>query len=294
MKVVLTGGGGRLGPRAIRELLNHGHEVLSIDAVSLPKNLCPHVLVDLSAVRELGALFRGADAVLHLARKRFPYTENGYDAEGRSWRSNDVSGDAERFAENVAMTNNVLTTAWEAGVKKIACGSSLAVYGLYYPLRPRLPDYLPVGEEHPRRPEDPYGLTKLVGEKLCDALAQKSGIQIASMRFAGIAAEAQIPALLQRRKEPLCRGIGALWSYIDVRDAAVACRLALEADFSGHEAFNICAPRTYMDRPTMELVQAYLPEVKEIRSDLSGHRSGYNPGKAERLLSFRARFILEG
>jgi nucleoside-diphosphate-sugar epimerase len=293
MKVVLTGGAGRLGPHAIRELLSHGHQVLCLDAVAPAEKLCPHVVLDLSAVEELRALFAGADGVLHLARKRFPYTENGYDAQSRSWSSNDVWGDAERFAENVAMANNVLTAAWEAGVKKIVCGSSLAVYGLYYPLRPRFPDYLPVDEEHPRRPEDPYGLSKLVGEKLCDSFARKSGIQIASMRFAGIAAEAQIAVLLQRRKEPLCRGIGALWSYINVRDAAVACRLALEADFSGHEAFNICAPRTYMDTPTMVLVQAYLPEVKQIRADLRGPRSGYDTGKAERLLSFSAVHLLD-
>ena len=294
MKVIVTGGAGRLGLYAIGELMRHGHEALCVDAVKPSEELCPHAVVDLSAARELRAAFAGADALVHLARRRFPYTENGYDAATESWKSADIAGDAERFGHNVAMTNNALTAAWESGVKRIACGSSLAVYGLYYPARPRLPDYLPVDEEHPRRPEDPYGLSKLIGEELCDGLARKSDIRIASLRFAGILTEAQLPILRQRRDEPLCRGIGALWSYIDVRDAAVACRLALEADFPGHEAFNICAPETYMDRPTGELAEKYLPEVRPIEKSPIANWSGYDTRKAEAMLGFRARHLFDG
>ena len=72
----------------------------------------------------------------------------------------------------------------------------LAVYGLYYPTRPPLPDYLPVDEDHPRRPQDPYGLTKIVGEQLCDALTW-SGAQVASLRFAGVYTEAHRSMLLE-------------------------------------------------------------------------------------------------
>ena len=49
-------------------------------------------------------------------------------------------GDAERFNLNVAMTNNVLAATRLAGVKKIVCGSSLAIYGLYYPVTALQPD----------------------------------------------------------------------------------------------------------------------------------------------------------
>ena len=108
-----------------------------------------------------------------------------------------------------------------------------------FTIRPRnsLPDYLPVDEIHPLRPQDPYGLTKLLGEQLCDALSQRSGMAVASLRFSGIYTEAHRAMLLERKKNPLARGTGALWSYIDARDAARACRLALEADFSGHQSF---------------------------------------------------------
>ena len=111
------------------------------------------------------------DAVVHLARQRFPYTETGFNTVAQRWEFPDTVGDAERFNLNVAMTNNVLAAARVAGVRKIVCGSSLAVYGLYYPVTPLQPEYLPVDEDHPLRPQDPYGLSKLVGEKLCEAVS---------------------------------------------------------------------------------------------------------------------------
>jgi nucleoside-diphosphate-sugar epimerase len=189
------------------------------------------------------------------------------------------------------MTNNILAAAETAAVNKIVCGSSLAVYGFYYSRITVVPDHLPIDEDHPLGPQDPYGLTKLVGEKLCDAAAARSDIQIASLRFSGIYTEAHRALILERKKSPLIRGSGALWSYIDARDAARACRLALEAKFSGHEAFNICAPETFMDTPTSELVKKYLPGVKLTRA-MSGRESGYDVAKAKRMLGFQATLQL--
>jgi len=286
MRVVVTGGSGRLGQYVIRELFTHSHGVSSLDAVKPRECLCPTYTVDLGKFDPLLDLLKDADAVVHLARVRFPYTESGFDAAKQRWEFNDSAGDAERFNQNVAMTNNVLAAAQACGIQRIVCGSSLAVYGFYYPTTELLPNYLPVDEDHPRRPQDPYGLTKLVGEQLCDALAQKSVAQITSLRFAGVYTEAHRPMLMERRKNPTIRGTGALWSYIDARDAARACRLALEADFTGHQVFNICASKTIMDTPTRELIAKYLPGVKDLRDGLDGCSGGYGTAKAKRMLGF--------
>jgi nucleoside-diphosphate-sugar epimerase len=117
-------------------------------------------------------------------------------------------------------------------------------------------------------------------------------MRIASLRFSGIYAEEHRALLAQRSESPLIRGTGALWSYIDARDAARACRLALEADFSGHQAFNICAPDTIMKTPTAELAEKYLPQVKVSRGDLRDRWSGYDTRKAESMLNFRAKLLL--
>jgi nucleoside-diphosphate-sugar epimerase len=293
MKIVVTGGAGRLGRFVTKELVARGHNVLSIDTAVPTEQACPSLAVNLAEVKGLFSVFEGAEAVIHLARIPFPYTANGFDPASGLWKTPDVAADTQRFAHNVTISYNVLVLSLEAGVKKIVCGSSLAVYGLYYPSCPNAPDYLPVDENHPLLPQDPYGMTKLVGEKLCDSFARKKEIRIASLRFAGIATDEQYPILLERRKHPLERGTGALWSYIDVRDAAAACRLAVEKDFSGHEAFNICAPNTIMKEPTLELVRRYLPQVKLIKSGLNDNWSGYDAGKAERILGFRAVHLLD-
>ena len=292
MRVVVTGGSGRLGQYLVRELFTHNHAVASLDVIKPRECLCPTYVVDLTQFDALCEHFKNAEAVVHLARIRFLYTENGFNAAEQRWQFADVAGDAERFNQNVAITNNVLTAAVERGVKKIVCGSSLAVYGFYYPSTDLHPDYLPVDENHPLRPQDPYGLSKLVGEKLSDAISQKTGMQIASLRFSGIYTEAHRELLVERSKNPLIRGTGALWSYIDVRDAARACRLALEADFDSHQTFNICAHSTIMDRPTRELVELYLPRVKELRNGLDDCSSGYSIDKAKRILGFESRCSL--
>jgi nucleoside-diphosphate-sugar epimerase len=291
MRVVVTGGSGRLGGYVVRKLLTHGHAVSSLDATQPGKCLCPAYNVDLRKFDLLLDHFKNVDAVVHLARIRFPYTETGFNEATQKWEFTDIGGDAERFNQNVAITNNVLAAAQACNVKKIVCGSSLAVYGLYYPTTPLRPDYLPIDEVHPRRPQDPYGLSKLVGEDLCESSAHKSDVQIATLRFSGIYTEAHGPLLLERRKNPIIRGTGALWSYIDVRDAALACRLAVEANFTGHETLNICAPTTIMDTPTRELVQRYLPQVEKVRDDPEENWCGYDTEKAAATLGFRARHL---
>jgi nucleoside-diphosphate-sugar epimerase len=281
-----------LGQYVIRELFTHAHAVASLDSVKPRECLCPTYTVDLRNVDRFMEHFKNVDAVVHLARIRFPYTETGFNEAKQQWEFNDLPGDAERFNQNIAMTNNVLAAAEACRVDRIVCGSSLAVYGFYYSTTELLPDYLLIDEDHPRRPKDPYGLTKLMAEQLCDALAHKTGAQIASMRFAGVYTEAHRSMLLERRKNPLSRGTGALWSYIDARDAARACRLALEVNFTGHQAFNICAPTTIMDTPTKVLLARYLPSVADLRPGLDGCASGYSNGRARRVLDFEPRCSL--
>lgn len=292
MRVVVTGGSGRLGQYVVRELFTHAHHVSSLDAVKPRECPAPTYVADLTKFAGLSEHFKNADAVVHLARIRFPYTETGFDAAAQRWRFDDPAGDAERFTQNLAMTSNVLLAAELAGVKKIICGSSLAVYGLYYPSTAFQPDYLPVDEAHALRPQDPYGLTKLVGEQLCQALSSRRGTAVTSLRFSGIYTEAHRPMLLQRKQDPLARGTGALWSYIDARDAARACRLALEADLPGHQVFNIAAPTSLVDFSLRELASRYLPGVRDLRGGLAGKASGYSVAKAKSVLGFEAKLSL--
>ncbi len=287
MRVVVTGSAGRLGQRVTELLSRRGHEVVPLDLAAGNAD----GTVDLTDPDAARRALEGAEAVVHLARDRFPYTEQGlFDRATQTWQTPDVAGDSRRFQRNVAMTYNVLAVGTSLGIRRLVMGSSLAVYGLYYPLRPALPDYLPIDEDHPRRPQDPYGLSKLAGEELCEAFARRSDARIASLRFAGIADANVYQRLANRGNDPMIRGFGSFWSYIDVRDAATACLLALEAAFEGHQAFNICAPTTYLTVSTRALLQRHVPDVRQVAFETDENYCGYTSDKAREALGFSARY----
>lgn len=292
MKVVVTGAGGLVGRTLAADLVARDYEVVSADHAAGSSLAGRPAIGDLTDFRHAEQVIAGADVVVHLARVPFPYTWDGYDAGTQTWRKPDPMGDAIKFNINLAITNNVLTTALATGVKKMVMGSSFTIYGLYYPSRPLMPDYLPIDEQHPRRPDDPYSLTKLIGEALADACVRWKSIQIARLRFPGVSGEDH-RGFIEKRKRPMSRGIGGLWTYVDVRDAAAACRLAFERDFDGHEAFNICAPTSFMQVPTSDMIRQFLPQVRDVRTTQDGNWAGYDTSKAARLLGFRARHLLQ-
>ena len=83
-----------------------------------------------------------------------------------------------------------------------------------------------------------------------------------------------------------------LWLYVDHRDVAQAFRLALEAELSGHHAFFISVPNSFMKTPTLDLVQRYYPDT-QIRPGLEGNQALVSCRKAEQLLGCQARHTWE-
>jgi nucleoside-diphosphate-sugar epimerase len=291
MKVVVTGGAGLVGRNVAELLATNGHDVLAIDRIAKEPGRAKSAVVDLGNVRDLERAFHGADGVIHMARVPFPYAAAGYDAATRTWRKPDLIADVERFNLNAAMTYNVLGAALASGVKKMVIGSSLAVYGFYYPSRLAYPDYLPVDEDHPLRPDDHYGLTKLFGEKMADGVALKHSMDIVSLRFPVVFDGDE--AKLLRQQTIATRGYGAFGTYLHVKDAATGCRLALECNLPGHVAFNLCAPTTLMREPTIDLVRDLMPEITDFRRTDPSNWAGYDPTKARRLLGFEATHLLK-
>ncbi|HEY7244022.1 MAG TPA: NAD(P)-dependent oxidoreductase [Xanthobacteraceae bacterium] len=286
----MTGGAGRVGRSVTEHLAECGHDVLAVDRIAPPLVRAGSAVVDLIDIRDLERAFRHVDAVVHMARVPFPYASAGYDAATRTWHKPDLVEDMERFNLNLAMTYNVLGAALAVGAKKLVMGSSLAVYGFYYPSRPAFPDYLPIDETHPLRPDDHYGLSKRLGEALADGFASKHTMGVISLRFPVIFEGDQSKLLAQQTTA--IRGFGAFGTYLDVRDAARACRLALETELSGHEAFNVCAPTTLMKQSTIDLARAFFPEISDIRRADAGNWSGYDPGKARNILGFEAEHLV--
>ena len=276
-KIVVTGGSGRLGRLVIRELLAHDYRVLSLDRMQPAEKLCTSWIADLRDSGDLYQAFNDAYGVVHLA---------AYQAPG-------LAPDSETFSNNVTATYNVLKAASDLAVKKVVIASSTAAFGFIYAQRPFSPKYLPLDEKHPAEPQDPYGLSKIVGEQVADSMASThSEMTIGSLRFPGINFDFSYELVRQRWNDPKGRA-GGVWAYVDARDAAMACRLALEATFAGHEVMIVAAPRSSMKEPTDELIEKYWPSVKKADPELTGNWSGVNSAKAERMLGFTAKHLWE-
>lgn len=274
-KIVVTGGSGRLGQFVIRELLAHDYEVLSLDRIPPREKLCMSWLADLRHAGDLFEALRSAYGIIHLGAYQAP----------------NLAPDGETFSNNVSATYNVLRAAADLGVKKVVLASSTAAFGFIYAKKLWAPDYLPVDEKHPSKPQDSYGLSKVVGEQIADSIVTTNPeMTISSMRFPGVNFDLSYESFRDRWKIPAARASG-FWTYIDARDAAMACRLALEAKFRGHEVIIAAAPMSCMIQPMRDLVAEYLPKGAKIREFAGEHWSGVDSSKAQTLLGFHPRHI---
>lgn len=272
-KVVVTGGSGRLGQHTIGHLLEHGYEALSLDIVPPPRKQCDSWLCDLRRSGDLYEAFKGAAAVIHLGAYQAP----------------NLAPDCETFGNNVTATYNVLKAAVDLGVERVVCASSIAAYGFLYAPVIWEPDYLPLDEVYPCRPQDPYALSKVFGEQLADSVTRYSDVTVVSLRFSGVNFDPGYGTLPERWVDPGAK-MGTFWSYVDARDAAVACRLALETPLSGHEVFNIAASTSRYLEPTGELVRRYIPGTR-IKEGYSGHWGGLDVTRAAEVLGFEAAHV---
>jgi nucleoside-diphosphate-sugar epimerase len=153
-KIVVTGGSGRLGQFVIRDLLANGYQVLSLDRVPPREKLCPSWLVDLRQAGDLFEALKGAYGIVHLGAYQAP----------------NLASDAETLNNNVSATYNVLRAAADSKVTRVVIASSTAAFGFIYAKNLWPPEYLPLDESHPSKPQDSYGLSKVLGEKIADSM----------------------------------------------------------------------------------------------------------------------------
>jgi len=274
-KIVVTGGSGRLGQFVIRDLLARGYQVLSLDKVPPREKICPSWLADLRQSGDLFEALKSAYGIVHLGAYQAP----------------NLAPDAETLSNNVSSTYNVLRAAADSGVKRVVLASSTAAFGFIYAAKLWAPDYLPLDEQHPSNPQDSYGLSKVLGEKIADSIVSVSrGMTISSLRFPGVNFDLTYESFRDRWRNPPARANG-FWTYIDARDAATTCRLALEAKFTGHEVFIASAPNNCMIQPTLELVKKYLPKGAKIKKVAGTHWSCVDSAKARRVLGFKPAHV---
>jgi nucleoside-diphosphate-sugar epimerase len=266
MRVVVTGGSGKAGRWVVRDLRDHGHDVLNVDIVrdDSPHGQC--LITDLTDLGQVHDVLAGADAVVHLAAIPAP----GLRPEGETFRINTMS------------TYNVFAGAETCGLERVIWASSETVLGL--PFDPDPPQFAPIDETIEPRPESSYALSKLVGETMAAQFARRTGVLFLGLRISNIMEPKDYEAFPGYWDDPTIRKWN-LWGYVDVRDVAQAIRRGLEARLEGAEVCIIAARDTVMTRPSADLMAEVYPSVP-LRRTPNGHETLLSIGKARRLLGY--------
>jgi hypothetical protein len=84
-----------------------------------------------------------------------------------------------------------------------------------------------------------------------------------------------------------------LWSYIDARDVAVACRLGIEKDGLGCEPVILAADDTSSDRPSQDLIRQFLPGVTDFKRPIAGRQALISNARVKQLLGWKQQFFLQ-
>jgi nucleoside-diphosphate-sugar epimerase len=271
MRILVTGGSGKLGTAVVSGLTQAGHSVVNLDVAG--KRAAGFLRIDLTDYGQVVDAFPGVDdkydgvdAVVHLA---------AIPAGG-------IHADSATFHNNMNATFNVFQAARRAGIEKIVYASSETLLGIPLDIDP---PYLPLDEDFPSRPESMYAVTKHLEEELAQKLVRwNPNLSITALRFSNVMVEADYAGFEEFQDDPGLRRWNA-WGYIDARDGAQAVLKALEGAAPGFDRFIIAAADTVMRTPSAELAAAGFPGV-ELTREVSGNESLLSIEKARRLLGY--------
>ncbi|MUL44149.1 NAD(P)-dependent oxidoreductase [Streptomonospora sp. PA3] len=290
MRILVTGGSGRLGRSVVATLAARGHEVSSADlAPAGPAAGVRSHALDLLDEQARDDLFAAEhpDAVVHLAGIAVPFARP----------------DTEILDINTRLAWGVLAAAARHGARSAVAASSPTVFGYGAPAwRPR---YLPLDERHPTAPRHSYGLSKVIIEETARTLARaeasgctltcvRPGYVIAPEEWAGAPTQ-QGHTVAERLREPELSAV-ALFNYIDARDAAELFALLAErpeAVRSG-DVYHAVAEDALALAPLAELLPRYHPGTAEAAAALTGTRAAFSSAAASERLGWRPRRTWRG
>jgi nucleoside-diphosphate-sugar epimerase len=190
------------------------------------------------------------------------------------------------FVSNISSTHHVFAAARAAGITNVVWASSETVLGLPFDTPP---PYIPVDEEYHPRPESSYSLAKTLEEEMALQLCRwDPALKMVGLRFSNVMYPEDYAEFPSFDEDPLLRKWN-LWGYIDARDGAQACRLALELDATGRDIFVIANADTVMSTPSAELAATVFPGV-ELRGDVAGTSTLLSIDKARRVLGYEPAY----
>jgi nucleoside-diphosphate-sugar epimerase len=279
-RIIVTGGSGKAGHWIVKHLIESGYDVVNVDNRRPAVAQCRTIIADLTQLGQVVSAFSP-----HATGDRTAYA--GVIHMAAIPRAHEHPND-EIFRLNSQSTYNVLEACGLLGIKKAVIASSESSYGICFANTFFEPHYLPIDEAHPQLPEDTYGLTKVVNEVTAAMFHRRDGTQILSFRIGNVVCPEDYAGLKTRLDHPEDRQ-RILWSYIDSRDLASACRLAIEKDGLGCEPVIVAADDTSSNLSTAELIKRFLPGVKDLKHPLPGRQSLISNARLKVLLGWQQR-----
>jgi UDP-glucose-4-epimerase GalE len=305
MRVLVTGGAGYIGSHAARALAHRGHEAVVYDNLSTGhRELAQGFELVVGSVGDAAVLaraLRGVDAVMHFA--------------ALSIVPESVSNPRKYFENNVRDGLVLLNTCLEQGVRSFIFSSTAAVYGT--------PDRVPISEDAPKQPVNPYGMSKLAFENIMQSYDAPYGLRFMSLRYFNAAGAGEsgdigelhnpethlIPAGLESALglRPELQIFGddyptpdgtCIRDYIHVSDLAEAHVLALEYLAAGgqSEILNLGTGKGHTVKEVVTTIERVLG--RPLPKRIAGRRAGdppallADPSRAEQLLGWKARLSL--
>lgn len=244
MRVVVTGAAGFLGRHVAKRFRDDDWSVRGFDLERADLDGIEAFVGDLTNLDSVMAATEGTDVIAHVGAIGDVYLageQPGLAAEVNVLGSSNVAVAAERHGARV-----VYASTWE-------------VYGE--------PEYQPIDEDHPTRPDHPYNITKLAGESLLLAAAALKGVDVVALRLgtaygSGIRPNSVFRIFLDRARngEPLTiQGDGSQGrQFTHATDISRAFLLAAQSDLE-KAVFNIVAPEMVSIKELAEQVIAHHP-----------------------------------
>ncbi len=168
MKVLVTGGAGYVGSVVVERLIHHGHEAVVYDNLSKGHAgaVAPEAVFVEGDLTDRDRLVRAlvenrVESVLHMA--------------AASLVGESVQNPHLYFTNNISASITLLDSMLASGVKKIVFSSTAAVYGS--------PEVMPITEDAPQNPTNPYGESKLAFERMLRWYDEAYQLRYASLRY---------------------------------------------------------------------------------------------------------------
>jgi nucleoside-diphosphate-sugar epimerase len=277
MNVLITGAAGRIGHAVIDELLPRGHAIRGIDLQAPPHPEIEARVADIRDLAQMEQACAGMETVIHLAAIPGPGPRDNRD------------GWLEIVHRNILGTYNVLEAAVRQGVRRVVFASSLCAEGWLPGGHVHEPLYFPLDEEHPLQTEEPYGMSKQIGEIYGWGFHQRCGLEFLALRPMNVQDARTDGAGVLHSAQPT-------WQRVDRGDVAQAFRLALESAIPWG-VYQICSRYRYradgtgqpLDELLADLERQGTAQIKDLAWFFEGGGT-FSCRKAMRELGYNPKF----